>query len=204
MKLKKINKKPIIFISFLLVLGIVGGTFAYFYSEVVIPNNFKTSTFNVGVEEEFYKQWGTKKVTFVNKETDGTPVVLRINYNESFHTEENGETIYLSNKINGQPAAIKNWTDDFLDDFVDGGDGWYYYKKLLNPGSSIQVLESVTRNDTVIDTLEDGANGDRYKYITYTYDLAFNHEAIQATPNAISSIWGKNVTINGGNVEWGF
>ena len=65
-KLKKINKKPLIFILIVLVLTIVGGTYAYYYSEVILPNEFKTMTYNVTIEEEFNNTWGTKKVRFVN------------------------------------------------------------------------------------------------------------------------------------------
>ena len=43
------TKKPLIFlILFLLVVGI-GGTFAYYYSEVIIPNRFQAMTYHVTV-----------------------------------------------------------------------------------------------------------------------------------------------------------
>ena len=63
MKFKKIKKKPLFFLLLLLALGIVGTTFAYYYTEIAIPNQFRAMTYNV------------------------TPVVLRINYNELWRKE---------------------------------------------------------------------------------------------------------------------
>ena len=197
MKLKNIKKKPLIFILAILVLGIVGGTFAYYYSEIAISNEFKTLTYNVQIEEEFNKTWGTKKVSFVNKEATNTPVVLRINYNESWRKEVNGTKLSLDNNVNGENAVTKNWTTAFTNDFIEGDDGWYYYKKTLNAGKSVQVLESIALNEDLIST---SPYYEEYK--DYDYELDFNFEAIQANTDAINEIWNKKATISGGNVTW--
>lgn len=197
MKLKNIKKKPLIFILAILVLGIVGGTFAYYYSEIAISNEFKTLTYNVQIEEEFNKTWGTKKVSFVNKEATNTPVVLRINYNESWRKEVNGTKLSLDNNVNGENAVTKNWTTAFTNDFIEGDDGWYYYKKTLNAKKSVQVLESIALNEDLIST---SPYYEEYK--DYDYELDFNFEAIQANTDAINEIWNKKATISGGNVTW--
>lgn len=197
MKLKNIKKKPLIFILAILVLGIVGGTFAYYYSEIAISNEFKTLTYNVQIEEEFNKTWGTKKVSFVNKEATNTPVVLRINYNESWRKEVNGTKLSLDNNVNGENAVTKNWTTAFTNDFIEGDDGWYYYKKTLNAKKSVQVLDSIALNEDLIST---SPYYEEYK--DYDYELDFNFEAIQANTDAINEIWNKKATISGGNVTW--
>lgn len=197
MKLKSIKKKPLIFLLGILVLGIVGGTFAYYYSEIAISNEFKTLTYNVQIEEEFNKTWGTKKVSFVNKESTNTPVVLRINYNESWRKTVNGTKLSLDNNVNGENAVTKNWTTAFTNDFIEGDDGWYYYKKTLNAGKSVQVLESIALNEDLIST---SPYYEEYK--DYDYELDFNFEAIQANTDAINEIWNKKATISGGNVTW--
>ena len=197
MKFRKIKKKPLIFLLVLCLLGIVGTTFAYYYTEIVIPNQFKAMTYNVTIEEEFNDTWGTKKVSFVNNEETNTPVVLRINYNELWRKEVNGVKLSLDNNVNGTNVVTKNWTTAFTNDFVDGGDGWYYYKKTLNAEESVQVLNSISLNESLIST------SPYYNdYKTYTYELDFNFEAIQANSSAISEIWGKNATITGGDVTW--
>lgn len=197
MKFRKIKKKPLIFLLALFLLGIVGTTFAYYYTEIAIPNQFKAMTYNVTIEEEFNDTWGTKKVSFVNNEETNTPVVLRINYNEEWRKEISGVKVSLDNNVNGENVVTKNWTTAFTNDFIDGGDGWYYYKKTLNAEESVQVLESITLKESLIST------SPYYNdYKTYTYELDFNFEAIQANSSAISEIWGKNATITGGNVTW--
>ena len=197
MKFRKIKKKPLIFLLVLCLLGIVGTTFAYYYTEIAIPNQFKAMTYNVTIEEEFNDTWGTKKVSFVNNEETNAPVVLRINYNELWRKEINGVNVSLDNNVNGVNVVTKNWTTAFTNDFVDGGDGWYYYKKTLNAEESVQVLNSISLNESLIST------SPYYNdYKTYTYELDFNFEAIQANSSAISEIWGKNATITGGDVTW--
>lgn len=197
MKHKKLKKKPLFFILAVLLLGVVGTTFAYYYSEIAIANKFKTLTYNVTIEEEFNNTWGTKKVSFVNKEKTNAPVVLRINYNEAWRKEVEGETVSLDNNVGGTNVVTKNWTTAFTNDFEKGSDGWYYYKKVLNAQESVQVLESIALNESLIST---SPYYDDYK--KYTYELSFNFEAIQANSDAVSDIWGRNVSISGGNATW--
>ena len=196
-KFKKMNKKPLIFILILLILGVIGSTLAYYFSEVSFANKFKTMTYDVDLEEEFNDEFGTKKVYLKNNEETNVPVVLRLNYNESWTTVENGETYVISNKIGGLDAVDKNWTSAFTNDFVLADDGWYYYKKILGTGESVQILDSIAKNTTVINSASNPSD-----YNTYDYDLAFNYEAIQASTEAVLEIWNKTITINGGNVVW--
>lgn len=192
-------KKPLIFLGLLLILGTVGTTFAYFYAEVVVPNQFRSMTYNVTVEEEFYDDWGTKIVKFVNKEKSNTPVVLRINYNEFWRDTEDGVTYSLDNNFNGENVVEKRWTLDFTNNFIYGDDGWYYYKRVLNAEESVQVLESIAlKNDLIFSSVH------RYDYYTYDYELDFNYEAIQADEKAISNLWGYDAIIEEDEVVWYF
>ena len=194
MKILKKNKKPLIFIGLLALLFVIGGTLAYYYNEVTIPNRFKAMTYNVQIREEFNNDWGNKKVFFTNLEETNTPVVIRINYNEQW---KNNNGNILNNKINGTNPVDKVWTNTFTNDFVLGNDGWYYYKKVLKPQTEIQVLESATLNTIVVN----GASN-KFDYLEGEYHLDFNFEAIQATPEAVSDIWNRTITINGDNVTW--
>lgn len=191
------GKKNIKIVIYLLVIGLImilGGSLAYFYQEVVVPNNFKTMTYNVKLEEEFYNDWGTKRIYIRNLEETNAPVVLRVNYNEVWSLIIEGNIRTLSNTLNGENVVTKNFTSTFLNDFIEGDDGWYYYKKILKPSSSIQILESISlKNDLIINNNE---------YHEYNYELSFNYEAIQATDAAVIDIWNKNITINGDNVVW--
>ena len=194
--MKNKNKKPLIFGLLLLTLAVIGGTFAYYYSEVVIPNRFKAMTYDVKLVEEFEGDFGTKEVSIVNQEETNTPVVIRMSYNEYWDNS-------LNNKYNNTDVVTKNWTTDFLNDFTyDSRSGWYYYTKVLNPESSVTVLNSTALNTNLVN-----ASPDRSSYLSSDYHLDFNYEAIQAKEEAILDIWGDdllNVSINGGNVSWSF
>ncbi len=197
MDIKKIIFKPLLIIIVLLLLGAIGVTFSYFYTEVIFPNQFKMMTYNVKVEEEFNNTWGTKKVSFVNKDKTNTPVVLRINYNESWRKEVNGIKLSLDNNVNGENVVNKEWTSNFTNDFIDGEDGWFYYKKTLGPEETVKVLNSISLKEDLIRT------SPYYNdYKSFTYELDFNFEAIQASSNAVSDIWGKTIVINEKNVTW--
>jgi len=190
--MKKIlkNKKIVILILFLLV-G-VGATAAYYANKVSIENTFKTATYNVTLEEEFYSKWGTKKVSIINKKDTNTPVVLRVSYIEVWSKTVDSTLYTLSNTVNGENVVTKEWTDAWTNDFIDGGDGWYYYTKTLNGGESVQILSSIAKNTSVITS----------EYDSYDYYLTFDYEAVQASSDAVNEAWGKTPTINGDNVTW--
>lgn len=194
-KFTKRNIKPLIFIFVIVIVLGVGGTMAYLTHNYIYTNTFNTSTYDVQIEEEFYNTWGTKKVSIVNNEATNTPVIIRVNYNEIW---SNGNKV-LSNKIDGEESVIKNWTQTFKNDFVLGADGWYYYKKILNGGSSVKILDSIDKNTDLINS-----SSDKDKYSSYDYELSFNYEALQASKDAVKDIWGYNVTINGSDIVWPF
>lgn len=197
MKNNKIKKKTLIFILLLLLTVAVGSTFAYYYNEVIIPNKFKAMTYSVAIEEVFNGTWGTKEVSIVNKEATNTPVVLRISYNELWINNVDGSYVSLNNKLNRQDVVTKNWTNNFVNDFVKGDDGWYYYKKVLNAEERVKILDSIELNEELI---RNSLDYDKYK--NNTYELDFNVESIQANEEAIESIWGKVVNISGNEVTW--
>ena len=193
-KLKN-NKKVIIALLSLLTIGIVGVTAAVVYFKSELENKFNTSAYNIAIEEEFYDDWGTKKVSIVNH--DSTPVVIRVAYIETWSDNNDDVSLQLSNKINGIDVVTKAWTDSWKNDFILNEDGWYYYKKVLTENEAVQILESINLNKEVADTSLENYN-------LYDYELDFRYEAIQATTDAVKEIWGLDVTINGGEITWNF
>ena len=193
-KLKN-NKKVIIALLSLLTIGIVGVTAAVVYFKSELENKFNTSAYNIAIEEEFYDDWGTKKVSIVNH--DSTPVVIRVAYIETWSDNNDDVSLQLSNKINGIDVVTKAWTDSWKNDFILNEDGWYYYKKVLTESEAVQILESINLNKEVADTSLENYN-------LYDYELDFRYEAIQATTDAVKEIWGLDVTINGGEITWNF
>ena len=196
-KTRKIKIRSLFFLLGFLVLISVGGTIAYYYQNVTLPNEFQTLVYNVTIDEEYYDDWGTKKVYINNSDSSNTPVVLRINYNEIWNYKGYGADVKLSNTINGTNVVDKDWTSTFTNDFIDGQDGWFYYKKLLSPNETIQILDSISLNTTLIES-----SPDYQDYLDFDYKLSINYEALGPNTNKISSIWNKTATISGNNVTW--
>ena len=191
----KFNKKPLVFIVLLLVIVGIGTTFALFYSNVVIPNQFKTRIYDVKIEEEFYDTWGTKKVSFVNNE-DGVDVIIRYNYNEVWKDTSNN----LLDANPGGVGVIKTWVNNGTTTSTQPGylgyhDGWCYLEKVVKGGDTLQILDSIQLTGG---SIASSSNSSLYK----DYSLIFNYEAIQATPNAVKDIWGKDIEINGDDITW--
>ncbi len=205
MDFKNIKKKSILFLILLLTLVVVGGTIAYFSGTGIFKNEFTTSKYKISIEEEFYNDWGTKKVSIVNK--DSVDVVLRVSYDEIWtKLNEDSNTIdYLSNKIYDSDlermtdVVTKLWTDDWENNFIDGHDGWYYYKKVLKANSNVQILSWIDLN---VPLLEDNSVYEEYSYADY--ELVFKYEAAQLKEEAIKELWGLDVSIENGNITWPF
>ena len=182
--------KPFMFVGMLCLVTVIGITIAYYTQEMNITNTFKTMTYDVSMEEEFYNTWGTKRITINNNEESNTPVLLRVSYSEMWTKGDKT----LNNLVNGTNVVNKTWSQTFLDDFTLDSDGWYYYDKLLLGDDSIELLESISLDSTIAST--------HPEYTKYNYDLNFNYETIGASVNAAKEIWDKDIVINGSNVIW--
>ncbi len=197
--IKKRRKKSKLILIALLFISAVSIVSAFWKSDATFSNKFVTSTYGIDIEEDFEGTWGTKRVCFVNKEGTNAPALIRITYNEMWSKvlDETTNTVgVLSNKIGEIDVVTKEWTNDFLNYFTKGPDGWYYYNRVLDSESSVCVLETVTLNEQLI-------QDNNLSYDGYSYHLDFNFESAQATLDAINTIWGKNVSIKAnGEVEW--
>ncbi len=167
------NKKPIIALGALAVLGLIGGTIAYFTSEATFDNVFTTAVYKTKSTEVFSApdNWlpgetVTKTVTTTNEGT--IPVAVRVSTSEKW-TLENGTEITM-------PHTFDMGTDVTTDDVIYNSDRdlvtlnynaskgtkWlessnpttdkhlYYYKKLAAGASTeTSFLDSVTLNANV-------------------------------------------------------
>ena len=191
--MKKNNKKmPIIAITALAIIGIVGGTIAYFTSESIFPNIFKTKKVEWETTEEFTppnpEDWKpgaevAKKVT-VNNPSD-IPIATRVSYTEEWIAADGTK---LSNTLDDDSRVViinmpdaTNWIKVGTEDNVKGEPvkTWYYYNKVLKKGDSVVFMDKVKFNDKV--DIE-------YDEVT-TYTYADGSESTGATPEE-----GKTVT----------
>lgn len=163
--LKKLKVKAILPAAALLAAAAIGTTFAWRNWDVGLTNNLKAHSTGVDVKEEFNPNASSdnKKVWFQN--TGSSSVLLRVSYTETW---EKGGYLLSNKKENGEEAAKKVWTDAWRELWLDGGDGWYYYKKVLNPnGTTAPILTHVAFDNLPAEY--DGAD----------YSLYFKAEVIQ-------------------------
>lgn len=187
-RLKKEKKSKKVILLPVLALVIVGAAglvvYALSHNNSDISGELTLGGASVDIIEDSDEGFGKREISFKNRADSNMPVLLRIGYSESW---ENGS---VSNTANGVNVVTKTWTDDFTTDFVDGGDGWYYYKKTLAPDTAVQVLSSIALTDN--------------SYLAYDYDLVFRFEAIQPTADAALELWGKTVVVADGTATWTF
>lgn len=186
----KINKKVFLAVALIALSGVAGAivftAFAVSRNTTSIENNIKVATNGVKIVENSVSGFGQKEVSFLNDGAESAPVLLRIAYSETW---TNSDGTIVSNLSGNNNVVAKTWTTAFVNDFADGGDGWYYYKKVLNSEASVQVLSAIALSDST--------------YAKYNYDLAFRFESVQADATAANTLWGKTATIgNDGSVTW--
>ena len=191
-------KMNIVFIFLMLLLGVVGVTYAYFTESESFENDFVIADFNVVIEENFEQgfdvEWDTiyipKEVFITNKKN--TPAIVRVSYNQNVLGDvdigENVENKYLISNEYMNNCFEYGWTEEF-DNYFRYQDGWFYYLKVLPANTSIQIMSGITLNDFATEVDH--------------YNLDFNIEAVQATPEAVEEVWGWQVSIDeSGNIEY--
>ena len=182
-RLKQKKSKKFLLITPVLALVVVGAglliVYALSHNSTVVTSNIPVGTGTVQIVDDSDLGFGKKEVSFVNSDTSGIPMLLRIGYSETW---KDGDNNAVSNVYNGNNVVSKTWTSAFTDDFVDGGDGWYYYEKILNPSDSVKVITAIALAEP--------------SYAAYDYDLNFRFEAIQANSEAATTLWSKTATIN--------
>lgn len=153
----------------------------------VVSNSLTVAdTASVRLIDDSDDEFGKKEITFSNDGSTG--MLLRIAYDETWMKYDG--TLVSNTSSVGANVVSKDWTTEYVRDFVDGGDGWYYYSKVLNAGEAVKVLNGISLEDE--------------SYREYDYDISFRYESIQPTAGAVSELWGKTATIENGEVAWTF
>ena len=157
------NKKPIIALGALAVVGLIAGTIAYFTSEVEFDNVFTTAVYKTKSTEEFISPTNWTPGTFTSKtvstKNEGTvDVAVRVKTSEAWYkeawsqlTDEQkaaltpeqlaGYTITVGSDEGQVPAdaVIINTTEGDVEagqwEWINNvnTDGYYYYGKKLAP-----------------------------------------------------------------------
>lgn len=207
----KRNKKPLVALLLVAVLGIVGGTFAYFTSTDTFANVFKTKPYIMEVTETFASPDNWTPGTTTNKSVIATnkgdvAAAVRVSFEQSWVDSE-GATLPLKD-ASDRDAAIINFAADLATKWTksteDGKDYYYYKTKLAKDASTTSLIESVTFNKDVtidVDHPECTVTGDTKTctttakgYAGGTYTLNVKVETVQY--DQYKAAWNTTVEIN--------
>ena len=206
------NKKTLVAIVLLAIVGIVGGTFAYFTSTDTFENVFGTKSYSMEVKETFESPEDWTPGTTTNKTVVATnkgdvEAAVRVSFEEKW-VDASGQTLALQD-TNGQKAAIINFANDLNTKWTtvtENGKTYYYYKtKLAKNASTSSLINSVTFNPnveikTTTNCTEDTATHVKTcttttaGYAGGTYTLTLKVETVQF--DQYKAAWNTNVTIN--------
>lgn len=200
--MKKVkSKKSLIALAVIAIVGVIGGTFAYYTGTASFANIFKTKPYSTEFTEEFTspEDWTpgttTPKKVFA-KNTGDVPVAVRVSYTEKWVSANGTE---IANVQDEKSAALINFTTDNTD-WKKNGNYYYYNKKLAKDETTSSFIESVTFNPDIeasVSCVTEGnkktctSTGDGYDGATYT--LTVNIETIQF--DAVESEWGLDPTV---------
>ncbi len=206
--MEKKSRKSLIALVLLLLVGVVGGTIAYFTSTANFENVFKTQPYGVTVKETFLapKDWtpGTtteKKVVVTN--TSDIEVVARVSFEEKWYDESGAELADAVYTPDATAAAIINFTENSGWVKVDGDAHYYYNKVLAKNDVSSSFIESVTFNKDVVadstckysdDLLTYTCTSTGKGYDNATYKLTITVDTLQE--DASEEVWGVTVANN--------
>ena len=139
------TKKSLIALALVALVGIVGGTYAYFTSTAKLTNEFTTGTYETTIREEFESpsDWtpGTTTPKVVNVTNEGSvDVAVRAKVEETWMAADGTSLPTVRDDIQVAQYAIGyNW--------ILAEDGYYYYKDTLARGeTSNNFISSVTFN----------------------------------------------------------
>lgn len=154
-KQKMRKKKTVLAVSLVGLLVLVGGTIAYHTSTGSFINLFHLGLWRNETVEEFTspENWSTcdeVEKTVIARNTGSVPAAVRIKYEDYWKMKGSTSTDHTSelpkvDESDGQAYANINFQNQNL--WTDGGDGWYYYKYILEPGTETKsFFKSVTLN----------------------------------------------------------
>ena len=205
------NNKSLIALLVIAVLGLVGGTIAYFTTTSTFENLFKTSPYSMEVVETFESPSNWTPGTTTNKTIIATnkgdvEVAVRVSYTESW-VDASNKPLPLKD-LSGNFAAVINFASDLgtkWTKLTEGGVEYYYYNtKLGKNQSTSSFINSVTFNPNVAQLGVDNCVEDTSKHTTTcttttngygggTYTLTVKVETVQF--DSYKTAWNTNVNI---------
>ncbi len=197
---KYINKKLIITSVILLLLVAVGTTLAYVFTETEsVENTFAPSQVSCAVVENgrgptsgSLVSIGASKENVQIQNTGDTDAYIRVAVTVNWVSAD-GTRVWAQKPIQNTDYTITyNLSKD---GWFDGGDGFYYYSKVVSPTSPNNLTDILITNAALMNgaTAPTGTNNTPY-YLS----IEIVASAIQSTPaSTVSDQWGVTVSDDG-------
>jgi alternate signal-mediated exported protein len=169
--MKRINKAlPAIALVAVLLVTVIGGTFAYFSQTDTADNYISVKDYNSKLEENFDPPPDgltpevevTKEVGVEN--TGEIPMIVRMTYTEYWDAVQNAGLV-LADPVAGiydgdteADSLVRKYAGTGATGWTYGGDGYFYYMAVLNPGevtdlfiTGIELKDIAVVNTTLYD-----------------------------------------------------
>ena len=194
------KKKRIITTLGLLLVVVIGATFAYYTSNTSFENVFNAGKYKITLTEEFVSpdNWvpGETIPKTVTAKNDGTvDAAVRISYTEQWTKEIDGVETDITSQVSPNPAIINfDNTDDWT-----LSNGKYYYKYILKPTDETSSFISGVTLDPNLNSVTCTGEGNtktceaRNEASGAKYKLTFTIETIQY--DVYESEWNTDVEI---------
>lgn len=175
--MKKQQNKKVMLILGMLTLLVVGIIFAFFQKSESIDNKFQTAEAKINLTEKFdpNDRWvpGEEKQKEVRFGNEGTVAsVLRVKFTPVLKLENGTEDTEATKEFK------LNFAENFQENWTDGGDGWYYYNKILDPD---QMTDITLKSVTISDQIGNDEHGIETDYSGASYDVKIEGELLQAS-----------------------
>lgn len=173
------KKKRIWFMSLVALLAfgfLVYGTFAFWRTAGVSENQLTTGVLDGTLVEEYEPQDGIYPgdtvPKIVNVKNDGNlDMIVRLKVEKAWMNNTDG---LLDNELIEIDFNADKW--------LDGGDGYFYYKGILKPG---EMTEEPLMEEFTLDASASN------EYMGQDANIIISMDCLQSTANAVS-IWGKS------------
>ncbi|MGG7078812.1 SipW-dependent-type signal peptide-containing protein [Clostridium sardiniense] len=172
-----------------LMVGVVGGSLAWFTDKASVTNNFATQgngesqSSGIEIQEVFDDVLAGKVLpgTDVNKDakvknTASYDQLIRVNFEKVWTTNTDGKGLDL----NLIELKYQNLTETLeANKWIDGKDGYFYYNGVVKPNVATEYL---------LDSVKLSSDANR-NYEGVGYDVIVHAEGIQAANGAVSDAW---------------
>ena len=171
-------------------LLLVGGTYSWFYSDDSKENSFSVAHTDVRLNEVFEGDYGQKEVVASNVgdmpalvRLAAIPVITKVD-------EETGNEVQLPITVDGQSIIRFVRPGSFATYWMDGDDGWYYYKRVLKAGEETSGDARFLLRVDLVPGFDYEAHPE-YIGATLDVDVKISSVAVSKTGDYLS-VWGVN------------